>query len=77
MKGNSDLLHSVLRRIQQYAAAISPRALARLRRSCPGDCLSESREGALMDAGRAVRVRPGLREVRWFDRIYEIAIDAW
>src|SRR5712672_2168273 len=38
--------------------------LARLRRSGPGDCLSKSREGVLMDAGRAVRVRPGLREVR-------------
>src|ERR1700722_186461 len=40
------------------------RELARLRRSGPGDCRSESREGVLMDAGRAVRVRPGHREVR-------------
>ena len=29
--------------------------LARLHRSDPEDCLSESREGVLMDAGRALR----------------------
>src|ERR1700722_2193238 len=40
------------------------RELARLRRSGPRDCRSESREGVLMDAGRTVRVRPGHREVR-------------
>src|ERR1700730_12274598 len=38
------------------------RELARLRRSGQGDCLSESRKDVLMDAGRAVRARPGLRE---------------
>ena len=47
-----------------YETHDQPRPPARLRRSGPGDCLSESREGVLMDAGRAVRVRPGHREVR-------------
>jgi DNA-binding transcriptional LysR family regulator len=37
---------------------------ARVRRSGPGDCLSESRTVVLMDTRPVVRVRSGLREVR-------------
>ena len=41
--------------IGNYSDAGQFTCLARLHRSGPEDCLSESREGALMDVGRAVR----------------------
>jgi DNA-binding transcriptional LysR family regulator len=70
---------ALVSRILPLLSRTSPhgREPARLRRSGPGGCLSESREVVLMDAGRAVRARPGLREVRDTLQISRLADNAF